>query len=392
MSILPNKRPTIKASSFRKICVYFLGDDWQTEYPIVEVAIRHPKLNFYDDELAVWTNRLSKIKTFNWNADPAAYIMKGQPKAILKKGVHFYKLSYHHINEPAKRYVALRPATPGEQLLVWRSDGKGGFYSSVGTAIDQHYGGNTWTFSEGCQTTHISQYPEFIQTIGEALGVKVPLGNIRKADPALMKGIGRWPYILIDQADFDYIVGLPESEFDSADDLKYQTAHFVGVPKIARVTPIETVAPNAAAVTGAIEQESITAETAESFPSEPELDPEPVKDSAPQPSEPLDAESESRPPTGFSPVLGTALRRGMDAYQEVIKVTSGKTRNFVIQVFGLIFSAVVGVIGFARENWKLIAVGVVGFIVLCIVIAVVFTALNMLKMKYAADPDKHNVE
>lgn len=382
MSILPSKRPTIKQSSFEKICRYFLGENWKTDYPIVEVAIRHPKLNFYDDELALWTKLLSKIKTFNWNADPAAYIMKGQPKAILKKGVHFYKLSYHHINEPAKRYVALRPATPNEQLPVWRTDGKGGFYSSIGTAIDQHYGGNTWTFSEGCQTTHISQYPEFITTIGAALGVAVPLGKIRKADSKFTKGIGRWPYILIDQADFDYIVNLSEDLFDSADDLKYQAAHFVGVPKIERVKPVETVAPNAAAVTSVIEQESNDAESAE---------PEMVNDSASQPSELPDAEGEDRPPDS-PPVFGNVLRRGMDAYQAAIKVTSGKTKNFVIQVLGLIFSAIVGVLGFLRENWKLIAIGVIGFVVLCIVIAIVFTALNMLKMKYAADPQKHNVQ
>lgn len=254
MGILPGKRPTIKQSSFEKICRYFLGENWKEQYPIVELAIRNPKINFFDDELAVWTKKLSAIKTFNWNADPSAYVIKGQPKGILKKGVHLFTLSYHHKWSDLKRYVALRPATDGEQLPVWRLI-KGKFVSSVATAIDQHKGGSDSTWSEGCQTAHYSQYPEFIQTIANAFDIKVQLGVVKKTDSRLMKGVGKFPYILIDQKDFNYIVALDESLFDSAEDLKYQAANFVGVPKIERIRPVEEEIENANAILSAVEIE-----------------------------------------------------------------------------------------------------------------------------------------
>jgi hypothetical protein len=256
MQILPNKRPSFKESSFEKVCRYFLGNDWKTLYPIVELAIRNPKIAFYNDELAVWTKLLKGIRSFNWNADPSAYIVKGQPKAILKKGVHFYKLSYHKIWDNSKRYVALRPATTGEELPVWRRDSSGKLSSSVGTAINQHKGGSDSTWSEGCQTAHFSQYPEFIKLIGDALGIKVQLGVIKNPDSRLTKGVGKFPYILIEQADFNYILNLPESEFDNAADLKYQAQNFVGVPKIEVKKPIETEIENANAILEAVEIEA----------------------------------------------------------------------------------------------------------------------------------------
>lgn len=238
MNILPSNKPQFSESSFEKVCRYFLGDNWKEIYPVVELAIRNPKIAFYNDELAVWTKALKSIKTFNWNADPSAYIIKGKPKAILKKGVHLYKLSYHHINDPKKRYVALRPATPGEALPVWRRSADGKFTSSIAIAIDQHKGGSDSTWSEGCQTTHFSQYPDFIQTIGDAFGIRVPLGIVSKPDSRLLKGVGKFPYILIEQSDYKYIIDLPESEFDSAADLKYQAQQFVGVPKIEKAVPV----------------------------------------------------------------------------------------------------------------------------------------------------------
>ena len=187
MSILPSKRPVIKKESAEKVARYFLGDELK-DYPIVEIAVRQKKINFYDDELAVMTK--NDYKTFNWNADPSAYIIKGKPKAILKKGVHFYKLSYHHIWEAAKRYVALRPNTPDESLPVWRMGKDGKLFSDKGVAINQHRGGANSTWSEGCQTAHFSQYDEFIDMIGDALDFKVPKGIITKSDPKLIKGIG----------------------------------------------------------------------------------------------------------------------------------------------------------------------------------------------------------
>lgn len=256
MNILPPKRPVIKPESFAKVMRYFFGENWRNLYPVFELAIRHinNRVNFYDDELAVLAGGV--YKTFNWNADPSAYIIRGQPKAILRNGVHFYTLSYHHKWNAAKRYVALRPATPGEQLPVWRTDGKGGFVNSNGIAINQHKGGANATWSEGCQTAHFSQYPEFINTIGAALGYKVPSGIIKNTDSRLMKGLGKFPYILITQQQFNYIMRLSEELFDSPEDLKYQMANFVGVPKVERVKPVEVEIPNANALLHAVEIEA----------------------------------------------------------------------------------------------------------------------------------------
>lgn len=255
MKILPDKRPVFKLSSFDKVCRYFFGDEWKNLYPLVEVAIRNPQIAFYNDELAIWTRKSQTIKTFNWNADPSAYILKGQPKAILKKGVHFYKLSYHHIWNSATRYVALRPATAGEELPVWRRDAAGKAHSSVAVAINQHKGGSNSTWSEGCQTAHFSQYPEFIQTIGDALGVKFPLGIVRRADPVLTKGIGKFPYILIEQSDFNYILNLTEEQFDDTADLKYQARNFVNLPKVEKIKPAAAEIENANAILSAVEIE-----------------------------------------------------------------------------------------------------------------------------------------
>lgn len=253
MSILPNKRPVIKRESAEKIARYFLGDEWK-DYPVIEVAVRQKKINFYDDELAVMAGEA--FQTFNWNAEPSAYIIKGVEKAILKKGVHFYKLSYHHIWNSKKRYVALRPATPDESLPVWRTDKKTGkLYSDKGIAINQHFGGSNSTWSEGCQTTHMSQYDEFINMFGKVFDYKVPKGIIAKPDDRLMKGIGKIPYILVDQADFNYIMKLDEKEFDSAEDLKYQMTQFHSVPKTPEVKPSVEPAANAAEVVKAFEAE-----------------------------------------------------------------------------------------------------------------------------------------
>ena len=247
-------RPIIKQSSAEKCFRYFFGDDWK-KFPIIELAIRneHNRVNFFDDELFVFSNVKTAFKTFNWNADPSAYVMRGQPKAILRTGVHFYRLSYHHIGNDAKRYVALRPNTPGETLPVWRMV-NGKLSLSQGVAINQHAGAEQTTGSEGCQTAPRSQYAEFITFIGDSLGVKFPLGLIRKPDQSLMKGIGNIPYCLITQQQFDYIMNLPEDQFDSPEDLEYQAKNFVNVPKVqARkaetvVKPVIAEVPNAAAI------------------------------------------------------------------------------------------------------------------------------------------------
>lgn len=158
-------RPIIRQSSTEKVCRYFFGETVK-DYPVIEIAVRQPKINLFNDELAVWNLAQSLYKTFNWNADPSAFRIGNADIAILRTGVHFYKISYHHIGDNSKRYVALRPNTPNAQLPVWRTDKNGKLYTSIGTAINQHAGGDITTGSRGCQTAPRSQYAEFIQFIG----------------------------------------------------------------------------------------------------------------------------------------------------------------------------------------------------------------------------------
>lgn len=234
-------RPVIKQSSAEKIFRYFFGDTWKN-YPVIELAIRNGKnkINIFDDELYVWNRKRGVAKTFNWNADPSAYRIGGEAIAILRNGVHFYKISYHHIWNNSRRYVALRPNTPDAALPVWRTNAKGKLELSIGFAINQHAGGDRTTGSRGCQTAPRSQYSELITFIGDALDVKIPLGVQKRAEKRFVEGIGNVPYVLITQAEFDYILRLDESEFDSEADLRYQMQHFTGIPKIERVRPIIT--------------------------------------------------------------------------------------------------------------------------------------------------------
>ena len=240
-------RPNIKQSSAEKVFRYFFGETWKN-YQAIELAIRNGanKINLFDDENYVWNAKTQTFKTFNWNADPSAYRIGGESIAILRTGVHFYTISYHHISNNQKRYVALRPNTKGAELLVWRYDASGKLYQSIGIAINQHAGGDRTTGSRGCQTAPRNQYGEFITFIGNAFNASIPLGIQKRAEDRFLKGIGNIPYILITQAQFNYILALRESEFDSQDDLRYQIQNFVNVPKIQPVKP--TVLHNPAAV------------------------------------------------------------------------------------------------------------------------------------------------
>lgn len=257
--ILPAEKPKFNEATVEKVFRYFLGDSWRDEYDVVLLGIRNPKINFYDDELAVYTRPTGeKITPFNFNADPSAYLIKGAAKAILKKGVHFYRLSYHKINTPARRRFALRPATKGEQLPVWRKQAGGKFVSSVGVAIDIHDGGSDSTWSEGCQTLHFSQYWDFIKLVGRAFGVNVPKGYGVRAEDRFVKGVGKIPYILIDQKDYNYIRDLDEADFDNEADLRYQREQFVNIPKVDKIKerPVEASIANSGGLLEAVEVES----------------------------------------------------------------------------------------------------------------------------------------
>jgi lysozyme len=96
-------------------------------------------------------------ETFNGNTDPSRF----KPEvATLIPGLHFFKKGKHGITTHADGgYDAFRPATPDESLPVWR-DGEGNKVFK-GIAINLHKGGYTTTSSEGCQTVHPDQWPEF---------------------------------------------------------------------------------------------------------------------------------------------------------------------------------------------------------------------------------------
>lgn len=162
MSILPPKRPQLPESRAREL----LRANGVTAN-IAILGIRGYYLNsmggpgnqrgLYDDALFIVGPRC--FKGFNANTDPS---IRRPGIATLKPGVHPYKRGKHGISRPGGGYPALRPATLGERLPVTR-DGVDG--TQYGVALNIHKGSRTTTSSEGCQTIHPDQWPEFIGTV-----------------------------------------------------------------------------------------------------------------------------------------------------------------------------------------------------------------------------------
>lgn len=94
----------------------------------------------------------------------------------------------------------------------------------------------------------------------------------------------------------------------------------------------------------------------------------------------------------LSNLPGISSLPGMRVNDEPMKVTSGKSTSFFLNVLGMVLSILGAVWGFLTNNFRLIALGIVGFIVLIIIITIAFTVINALKMKYHSDPTKYNVE
>ncbi len=355
-------RPIIKERSAEKVFRYFFGNKWE-KYEIVELAIRNGanKINIFDDELYVWNSKTKTFKTFNWNADPSAYRIGKESIAILRTGVHFYTISYHHIGENAKRYVALRPNTPGNAVPVWRMDANGKLYLSTGYAVNQHAGGDRTTGSRGCQTAPRAQFPEFIQFVGSAFGLKIPLGVQRKSEKRFLDGIGNIPYILITQEQFDYIQDLPESEFDSPADLKYQLQNFVNVPKVEHVQPVIVTNPDAKQTIDELEAEELdpsaqredTENSAVVPPVEPvNNEPPPAAADESQTVIPQTPSTE-QPSNDF---LNTCLEKARVVSDSVSKVSKSSWAVTILKGAGAWLLMMVGVV---KENWEIILVAAV---------------------------------
>lgn len=124
--------------------------------------------NMYDDMIAVVTPRL--YRTFNANTDPSRV---GGRLAVLQPGVWQYERGIHHPSSP-NAYPCLVQAGPvtvlrdngvtETQKVDPRDVGPGGYPPY----IHIHKGGYNVTSSEGCQTIHPDQWPEFFElAIGE---------------------------------------------------------------------------------------------------------------------------------------------------------------------------------------------------------------------------------
>lgn len=75
-----------------------------------------------------------------------------------------------------------------------------------------------------------------------------------------------------------------------------------------------------------------------------------------------------------------------------VKVTSGKSTAFYTQMFAAVLSFFGAVLGFLKDNWLLIAVGIIGVVLIAVAVGWIFAYINKLKMQIAADPTKYNVE
>ncbi|HQU83924.1 MAG TPA: M15 family metallopeptidase [Pyrinomonadaceae bacterium] len=94
----------------------------------------------------------------------------------------------------------------------------------------------------------------------------------------------------------------------------------------------------------------------------------------------------------LSKIPGVSSLPGMRLDDAPVKVTTGKSTSFLLNVLGMVFSVLGAIWGFLTNNYKLIALGIVGFIILLILLTTAFTIINALRMKYHSDPTKYNVE
>jgi hypothetical protein len=315
----------------------------------------------YDDAIFVVSPR--RFAAFRANTDPSIY---RAGIATLKTGVHRYYKGKHK-----GLYWALRLV--GEQAPVMR-DGQTG--TKTGIALNIHKGGNRSTGSLGCQTLMPSDWDEFIEMVYDemdAYGQKqVPYLlvdeverrrgiQVSAADPAVKQGTEK-----PNQNKLPSAVGAssipfappqarqPDSPYSPAINITdADEVNIEGVPgqlTAFQIPPINEIFEKAQAAASAFEKAKEMVEQA-----------------------------------------GKVIP-GMRATDPAIKVTSGKSTAFWLNIFGIVVSALAAAWGFLKENAQAIGIGILGIIVFAVTIAATFTVINYFKMKYFSDPTKYNVE
>lgn len=315
--------------------------------------------NVYDDVMIVISPR--RFETFRANTDPSVY-RKGI--ATMQTGVHRYYKGKHK-----NRYWALRLV--GEQVKVTR-DGQNGVF--IGVALNIHKGGNRTTGSDGCQTLMPADWDDFIEIV---------------YDEMTHYGQKTIPYVLIDETE------------------RRRGAY--GMPHIA---PTNLTDSDIDKILNHLTDSSVEPPPAVRQPEQPaeifDTASDTSTDTAAQPEAKLTFnEWLQKAQSGIAQAQQTADTLGqakgtfdsVKSYlpggkptDDAIKVTSGKKTNFFLNLFGMVLSLLAAIWGFLIENWKLIGLGIVGIVIICIVISFVFAYINGQKMKYFSDPHRFNVE
>lgn len=114
----------------------------------------------YDDAIFLVTP--TKVYGFNANTDPAMF---RRSIATLVPGVWKYCIGIHGLSKP--KFLQYRALVQAATVTVTR-DQLGGIFSGF-FGINIHRGGYNTVSSEGCQTIHPKQWPEFIDLMEKLL-------------------------------------------------------------------------------------------------------------------------------------------------------------------------------------------------------------------------------
>lgn len=174
--MIPQKRPRLtREDAVKHFAPPYATLDFE-KYPLYCLGIRgyytksmgDPEKNdlgIYDDALFLIGKDL--FLSFNANTDPAKILRgSGSSKgtATLMPGQYFC----HTIDLHQRRYPAL--CQRAGKVSVWRYKADGSCWTDTGSfGINIHCGGTGNTNSEGCQTIHPYQWPEFIHTVVETI-------------------------------------------------------------------------------------------------------------------------------------------------------------------------------------------------------------------------------